>query len=123
MVEKPTTRQRRRRRRSTSNTDSLPDLATKRQIDQLISDIETQQQQDNSSHAPLTELIESKPTSNNETGEAKSMLTMQIDQIKAELLEEEYLNPTEPEYLDETHSWGNSLPKSEDYWHFVGRYE
>ena len=64
-----------RSRRSTSNTDSSPDIVTQRQIDQLISEIETQQQQqqDSFSSAPSTEPVEPEPTFNDETGEAKSI--------------------------------------------------
>ena len=100
-------------------------------LNQLISDIETQQQQQqqqqpkhlDTAHSTESELVANNDAKETKTKEAiSSVLTAQIDQIRAELLEEEYLNSTEPEYLDETHSWGKQL-ESDDYWHFVGRYE
>lgn len=47
-----------------------------------------------------------------------------IDQIRSELCEEKSAPPIEPEYQDESHSWGAEYEiESDDYWHFVGRYE
>ena len=47
-----------------------------------------------------------------------------IDQIKAELLEERSSGLIESEYWDETHSWGMDEEEvSDEYWHFLGRYE
>ncbi len=63
--------------------------------------------------------------SNREWREQKSLKKMGIDQIRAELFEEKCLPLVESDYWDETHSWGsdNEIIESDDYWHFVGRYE
>ena len=51
-------------------------------------------------------------------------LTKGIDQIRSELDEENFSALVESDYWDETHSWGadNEL-ESDDYWHFLGKYE
>ena len=47
-----------------------------------------------------------------------------LDQIRAELFEEKSAPTSEPEYWDESHNWDlDNESESEDYWHFVGRYE
>ena len=45
-----------------------------------------------------------------------------LDQIRSELLEEKSAPASEPEYWDESHNWDLDN-ESEDYWHFLGRYE
>ena len=51
-------------------------------------------------------------------------LTNGIDQIRTELDEENFSALVESDYWDESHSWGadNEL-ESDDYWHFLGKYE
>ena len=47
-----------------------------------------------------------------------------VDEIKAELVEEKQSALLESDYWDETHSWGSDGEEaSDEYWHFVGRYE
>ena len=56
----------------------------------------------------------------------KGILVMRqgIDEIRAELVEEERSDLLESDYWDETHSWGaDDEEASDEYWHFVGRYE
>ncbi len=56
----------------------------------------------------------------------KGILVMRqgIDEIRAELVEEERSDLLESDYWDETHSWGSDDEvASDEYWHFVGRYE
>lgn len=51
-------------------------------------------------------------------------LTNNIDQIRSELNEEQRSTLVESDYWDETHSWGaDNEIESDDYWHFVGRFE
>ncbi len=53
-----------------------------------------------------------------------SSLTNNIDQIRSELYEELRSTLVESDYWDETHSWGaDNEVESDDYWHFVGRFE
>lgn len=113
----------RRRRRSTSSLNSDTAVANRQQVNELLSNIKTQQQSD-FRPAPQTDsnLVDS--PSNNDAKEAQSSASaLQIDQIQAELDEEEYFNSGESEYSDESHSWSEQLPESDDYWHFVGLYE
>lgn len=51
--------------------------------------------------------------------------TNDINTIRAELLEDQYhSNLAESNYSDDTHDWGwDSQKLSDDYWHFLGRYE
>ncbi len=56
----------------------------------------------------------------------KGILVMRqgIDEIRAELGEERNSALLESDYWDETHSWGaDDEEASDEYWHFVGRYE
>ena len=47
-----------------------------------------------------------------------------VDEIKAELVEEKQSALLESDYWDETHSWGSDDDEaSDEYWHFLGRYE
>ena len=63
-------------------------------------------------------------TSNYESTGEESMSKSAIDQIRAELFEERYAPSVEPEYEDESHSWGtDNEAESEEYQHFLGRYE
>ncbi len=63
-------------------------------------------------------------TTNYETIEQESTSKSAIDQIRAELFEERYAPSVEPEYEDESHSWGtDNETESEEYQHFLGRYE
>ena len=51
-------------------------------------------------------------------------LSNSIDQIRSELDEELRSTLVESDYWDETHSWGaDNEVESDDYWHFVGRFE
>jgi hypothetical protein len=51
--------------------------------------------------------------------------TNDINTIRAELLEDLYhSNLAESDYSDDTHDWGwDSQILSDDYWHFLGKYE
>ena len=63
-------------------------------------------------------------TANDESTEKESTSRSAIDQIRAELFEERYAPSTEPEYEDESHSWGiDNETESVEYQHFLGRYE
>ena len=47
-----------------------------------------------------------------------------LDEISAELKEENYSALVESDYWDETHSWGvDDEEASDEYWHFLGRFE
>ena len=47
-----------------------------------------------------------------------------LDEIRAELREERNSALVESNYWDETHSWGSDEEEaSDEYWHFLGRYE
>ena len=47
-----------------------------------------------------------------------------INEIKAELTDDRRSQLVESNYWDESHSWGSdSEIESDDYWHFLGRYE
>jgi hypothetical protein len=51
--------------------------------------------------------------------------TNDINTIRTELLEDLYhANLAESDYSDDTHDWGwDSQTLSDDYWHFLGKYE
>ena len=102
---------RRRRTRSTSSPDQ-PELI-----------LPTPQPQEKPTPKPLSESTEA-------TKKASSLqlvnlsLTNPIDQIRSEIHEELRSNLVESNYWDETHSWGaDNEIESDDYWHFVGRFE
>lgn len=48
-----------------------------------------------------------------------------VDLIRTELLEDVYhAELSEPHFSDDTHNWGNGNKLiSDDYWHFLGRFE
>ena len=47
-----------------------------------------------------------------------------MNEIRSELMEERYSALVESGYWDETHSWGvDDEEASDEYWHFLGRYE
>lgn len=50
---------------------------------------------------------------------------LQLDLIYAELTEEEQYYSAEMDYSDDTHNWSDDGDElvSNDYWHFLGRYE
>lgn len=59
-----------------------------------------------------------------ELTELKSIYKSNIDQIRSEISEEKYTLSLESEYWDESHNWDlDNDTESEEYWHFVGRYE
>lgn len=61
-----------------------------------------------------------------EQGKKKRQLVMtsEVDQIRAELVEEKGSELLESDYWDESHSWGSDdEEESDEYWHFLGRYE
>ena len=62
-------------------------------------------------------------TANSESTGQESTSKSAIDQIRAELFEERFAPSVEPEYEDESHSWGDNETESEEYQHFLGRYE
>ena len=50
--------------------------------------------------------------------------TKGINEISAELTDDKRSQLVESNFWDETHSWGSDHElASDDYWHFVGRYE
>ena len=52
------------------------------------------------------------------------VMTSEIDQIRAELVFERGSALLESDYWDESHSWGSDEEEeSDEYWHFLGRYE
>ena len=56
----------------------------------------------------------------------KDMVVMRrdLDEISSELGEERNSALVESNYWDETHSWGSDEEEaSDEYWHFLGRYE
>ena len=62
------------------------------------------------------------------SGEANRQLKLNADtveRIRSELIEDRYHDQlSESEYWDETHNWGAATESvSDDYWHFLGRYE
>ncbi len=57
-------------------------------------------------------------------GSRQLVMTSEVDQIRAELVEERGSALWESNYWDETHSWGSDDEEaSDEYWHFLGRYE
>ena len=57
-------------------------------------------------------------------GSRQFVMTSEVDQIRAELVEERSSTLWESDYWDETHSWGSDdEEESDEYWHFLGRYE
>ena len=57
---------------------------------------------------------------------SKGILVMRrdLDEISSELREERNSALLESDYWDETHSWGSDdEEESDEYWHFLGRYE
>ncbi len=68
---------------------------------------------------------ESITTTEIERDETDPFTTRQgINEIRSELMEERNSSLIESGYWDETHSWGaDDDEASDEYWHFVGRYE
>ena len=76
----------------------------------------------------LSENVEPLPDRTPVKSETSSSLTSKyavIDRIRTELLEDNYHTKlVEPEYWDESHNWSDGDESvSDDYWHFLGRYE
>ena len=74
----------------------------------------------------VEEWTEEEKSEVSEQGKKKRQLVMtsEIDQIRAELVEERGSALLESDYWDETHSWGSDdEEESDEYWHFLGRYE
>jgi hypothetical protein len=59
------------------------------------------------------------------TNSCSTVSTNDINAIRAELLEDQYHSDlAESNYSNDTHDWGwDSHKLSDDYWHFLGRYE
>ncbi len=54
----------------------------------------------------------------------KYQIRKTFNEINADITDDERSALVESNYWDETHSWGSdSEIESDDYWHFVGRYE
>lgn len=48
----------------------------------------------------------------------------QIDLIRSEILDDEYHSQiADTNFTDNTHHWSDDSSQSDDYWHFLGRYE
>ena len=127
----PEIRRRRRKTISTTNLQPRPRLAESTPIDESIFNTETELSQTRSSEVePKPQPTDQQQTTLESTSDTEfesvkpsPARKMQIDEIHAELTDESNFNPDEPEYWDETHSWSHDLSESDDYWHFVGRYE
>lgn len=72
---------------------------------------------------PTKEGVTVDSTENYESTVQEATSKSSIDQIRAELFEERFAPSPEPEYEDETHSWADNETESEEYQHFLGRYE
>ena len=105
-------RRRRKTRLVTQPGELKPILTTPEQQEESIINDQMEQQE-------ATNLA-----SNTELKVKNFSLTKGIDQIRSELDEENFSALVESDYWDESHSWGadNEL-ESDDYWHFVGRFE
>ena len=137
---------RRRRTRSTTSSDKqisilLTNLNSSNQgrsrrrtrltssPDQQMSILPTPEPQDQYTPKALSEPTEAnKEAPNTQLENENPSLTNNIDhiinQIRSELYEELRSPLVESEYWDETHSWNtNYETESDDYWHFVGRFE
>ncbi len=54
----------------------------------------------------------------------KYQIRKTFNEINADITDDERSAVVESNYWDETHNWGSDLEiESDDYWHFVGRYE
>ena len=102
----------RRRRNTRSLGEQKPILTTQELSEENIINLQMEQPESNNL------------TSNTELREENFSSTKGIDQIRSELEEEQRSALVESDYWDETHSWGadNDL-ESDDYWHFLGKYE
>ena len=93
----------------------------KRKTDSLI------KPEEQKSSLPAEESInktETEEITNQVTRKGILVMRQGIDEIRAELVEEERSDLLESDYWDETHSWGaDDEEASDEYWHFVGRYE
>ena len=59
-----------------------------------------------------------------EKAQRKYQIRRTINEINADIIDDKRSALVESNYWDETHSWGSDLEvESDDYWHFVGRYE
>ena len=68
--------------------------------------------------------IETEEVTNQATRKGILVMRKDLDEIRAELGEERHSGLLESNYWDETHSWGSDEEEaSDEYWHFVGRYE
>ena len=114
----PEIRRRRRKTISTTNLQPRPRLTESPLIVESIFNTEAEPEPQPTDHQTTSNLA-----SNTELAKPSPARKMQIDEIHAELTDESNFNPDEPEYTDETYSWSNNLSESDDYWHFVGRYE
>ena len=102
---------RRRRTRLTSSPD------------QQMSILPTPEPPEKNTPNPLSESTEATKEADNPQLVNPS-LTNSIDQIRSEIDEELRSTLVESDYWDETHSWGaDNEVESDDYWHFVGRFE
>ncbi len=104
---------RRRKTRLVSQPGELkPILTTPEQQEESITNAQMEQQE-------ATNLV-----SNTAQKLENFSLTKGIDQIRSELDEENFSALVESDYWDESHSWGaDSEAESDDYWHFLGKYE
>ena len=125
----PEIRRRRRKTISTTNLQPRPRLAEPTSIVESIFSTETELSQTQLSEVePKPQPTDQQQTTLESTSDPESIKPsparkMQIDEIHAELTNESNFNPDEPEYWDETHDLSHNLSESDDYWHFVGRYE
>ena len=105
------TNTRRRRTRLTSSPD------------QQMSILPTPEPQDNNIPNPHTKSPQTTKEADNPQLVNPS-LTNSIDQIRSEIHEELRSTLVESDYWDESHNWGaDHEVESDDYWHFVGRFE
>ena len=108
-----------RRRRRLRRTDSDNIINSDNIIKEIISPVSEQTQS--------TEL-ESKNIDSEQLSSSKFVPVKdynRLDSIRSELEEDSsYVDFTESDYSDDTHNWEDSSQSiSDEYWHFLGRYE
>ena len=110
-MNEPVIRKRRRIRSNVENASSTSDISQQSPVDSSHEDVE--QDFDDNQIRPQTSI--SSTTINEQS----------INSIRAELLEDIYHSDfAESNYSNDTHDWGNNdYSHSEEYWHFLGRYE
>ena len=112
-MNQPVIRKRRRRISDVENASPTSDLPQQSLVESSPEDKDIEQDFDNNQIRPQTSI--SSTTINEQS----------INSIRAELLEDIYHSDlAESNYTNDTHDWGNhGYSHSDEYWHFLGRYE